>query len=123
MIPFAKCCGNAEKEGNVRERERKTLGGRVTFELDLEGLIKVGVDFVRKLLPGRANRICSGSKSRSRKGRFSVMSAWGKRWQGPDGAERSCNLGPKEASRESRCFPKCGSRISGRCSAREQALV
>lgn len=96
MIPFAKCYGNAEKEGN--ERERKTLGGRVTFELDLEGLIKVGVDFVRRRLPGRANRIYSGSTSGSRRGRFSVMSVWGKRWQGPDGAETSRNSGPKKAS-------------------------
>lgn len=44
-----------EKGGSVREREGKTLRGRVTFELDLEGFIKVGVDFVRKHLPGRVD--------------------------------------------------------------------
>lgn len=75
MFPFAKCCGNAEEEGNVRGREGKTLRESVTFELDLEGLIKVGVDFVRKRLPGQAERICTGSTCRSRRGRFSVMSA------------------------------------------------
>lgn len=118
MIPFAKCCGNAEEEGSVRGREGKTLRGSVTFELDLEGLIRVGVDFVRKCLPG----ICTGSTCWSRRGRFSVMSAWGRRWQGPAGAERSSS-GPKEASRESWYFPKCGSRVTDRCSSHEQVLA